>query len=170
MPLALHIAVLRLSVAGAGMLVFLVFADRARALLGHLSPARSVSMRTAVTRLQGFLEDLSRVGSWRVLGAGLALAAIKRGLEVAAAFALQLACGISADPVAPILVVAAVSLNTLVPITPANLGTHSAGVFAAFVLVGVPRDMALATGLLHHGLVFVSSGAMALVGLGLSRA
>jgi len=60
-----------------------------------------------------------------------------------------------------VLVVAAVG--------PANPAKQSAGDLAAFVWVGVATDMALAAGLLHHVLVFVSAAAMALVGPDLPR-
>ena len=170
LPTMLHGTLLGLLALGTGMLVLLVFADRAGRWLGFLPLSGVTPLRAALGHLQRFLADLGRVASRRVLAGGMALAFAKRALEVAAAFAVQMACGLGADPVAPVLVVAAVSLTTLVPLTPANLGTHSAGVFGAYVLVGVPAELALAAGLLHHAVVLFSSMVLAVLGLGLSRA
>lgn len=116
-----------------------------------------------------FLNDLAALRSWPVLAGGLALALIKKALETGAALAVQLACGIEASPAAAVLVVAAVSLTTLVPVAPANLGIHSAGVFAAYALLDTPTDQAIAAGLLHHAMLLVASVLAALSGLWLAR-
>lgn len=119
--------------------------------------------------VQRFVTDLAALGTFRVLAGGVALALIKKTLEIAAALAVQRAVGIDAPAAAAILVVAAVSVTTLVPVVPANLGTHSAGVFAAYAVLGVGPDQAVAAGLLHHATVLAGSLGAALAGLGLAR-
>lgn len=121
------------------------------------------------THLGKFQRDLSMQGARRVLAGGLALALLKKALEAGAALAVQLACGIEAPAAAAVLVVAAVSLTTLIPIMPANLGAHSAGVFVAYAVLGVPADQAIAAGLLHHATVLAASVVIAVAGLWMAR-
>lgn len=121
------------------------------------------------THLGRFRRDLSILGARRVLAGGLALALLKKALEAGAALAVQLACGIEAPAAAAVLVVAAVSLTTLVPIMPANLGAHSAGVFGAYTVLGIPADQAIAAGLLHHATVLTASVVIGLAGLWMAR-
>lgn len=121
------------------------------------------------THLSKFQRDLSMLGARRVLAGGLALALLKKALEAGAALAVQLACGIEAPAAAAVLVVAAVSLTTLIPIMPANLGAHSAGVFVAYAVLGIPAEQAIAAGLLHHATVLAASVVIAVAGLWMAR-
>lgn len=140
-------------------------------LLGILPLMGQLGQRAGVlwTHLSRFRRDLSILGARRVLAGGLALALLKKALEAAAALAVQLACGIDAPVAAAVLVVAAVSLTTLIPIMPANLGAHSAGVFVAYAVLGIPADQAIAAGLLHHATVLAASVVIAVAGLWMAR-
>ncbi len=126
-------------------------------------------LRLPVLALRRFLTDLSALRSGPVLAGGLALAVLKKALETGSALAVQIACGIEAPAAAAVLVVAAIGLTTLVPVVPGNLGVHSAGVFAAYTLLGTPADLAIAAGLLHHAALLVASGIAVPFGLWLTR-
>lgn len=161
LPLA---AILGQAAVGLGVLAVLALgAVMLARRLGHSARPRVPEV------LRRFLRDLGSLGSVPLLAGGLVLALLKKALEIGAALAVQLACGIDASPAAAVLVVAAVSLTTLVPIVPANLGTHSAGVFAAYALLEVPGERALAAGLLHHAALLVASGMVVLLGLWMAR-
>lgn len=116
------------------------------------------------------LRDLARIATGGGMAAALALAVVKKGTEVAAAMAVQAACGLHAGWGGALLAVAAVSLSTLLPVMPANLGTHSAAVAGAYVLLGHPAGLAVSAGLVHHATLLVASalvaGAVALAGRG----
>lgn len=108
----------------------------------------------ALNRLRPALQI---VASPRGVAALVLLSVIKKLTEVLAALAVQQACGMDAGLTGAVLVVAAVSLSTLVPVTPANLGTHSAAVAGVYLWLGFPLELAAVAGLVHHALVMASS-------------
>lgn len=79
---------------------------------------------------------------------GLALA--KKATEIGAAYAVAAACGIEPSLGLSVLVVAAVSLSTAVPLVPGSLGVYSATVYLVYEFMGYPAHIALAAGLLQH--------------------
>lgn len=79
---------------------------------------------------------------------GLALA--KKATEVGAAYAIAAACGIDPTPSLAILVVAAISLTTAVPLVPGSLGVYSATVVVVYQFLGYPVPVAIAAGILQH--------------------
>lgn len=165
LPAALHQAASGMAALAAMMLGVLWFAGEP----GRRALPVEGRLRRPALALRRFLEDLSALRSWPVLAGGLALALVKKALETGAALAVQLACGIEASPAAAVLVVAAVGLTTLVPVIPGNLGFHSAGVFAAYALIGTPTELAVAAGLLHHAALLAASVVVVLSGLWLAR-
>ncbi|MGH7636195.1 MAG: lysylphosphatidylglycerol synthase transmembrane domain-containing protein [Gemmatimonadaceae bacterium] len=82
--------------------------------------------------------------------AAIALALLKKGAEISAVVAIQLAFGIEPSVAAAVLVVACLAITTLIPIAPANLGVYEATVFAAYRYMDVPADAALGMALLQH--------------------
>ncbi|HMC53724.1 MAG TPA: lysylphosphatidylglycerol synthase domain-containing protein [Gemmatimonadaceae bacterium] len=120
--------------------------DRARALL----LARPSAPRRALARVVSagaHLEALreTRRARWLVL-----LAVSKKGMELAAVLAVQAAFGLSPSLSSGLLVVASVSVATLAPIAPANVGVYEAAVFAAYRYTGVAPDAALALAVTQH--------------------
>ena len=83
-----------------------------------------------------------------ILVALLALA--KKGAEIAAAMAVQIALGVPPDIAAATVVVAALALSTLVPIAPGNLGVYEATVYAVYRFFGVAPEVALALAVAQH--------------------
>ena len=97
--------------------------------------------------------------------AGMACALGVKLLEGAAIAAVQLAFGVPVSVTSVLLVLAAVSVATLVPVVPANLGTYEAAVFFALQQVGDPRDLAVVMAVVQHAcqlLAAVAPGALLL--------
>lgn len=111
--------------------------------------------------LDRVLRDLARIAVGGGMAAALALAVVKKGTEVTAALAVQAALGLPAGWGGALVAVAAVSLSTLLPVMPANLGTHSAAVAGAYVLMGHPAGLAVSAGLVHHATLLVTSALVA---------
>jgi uncharacterized membrane protein YbhN (UPF0104 family) len=82
--------------------------------------------------------------------AGMACALGVKLLEGAAIAAVQFAFGVPVSVSSVLLVLAAVSVATLVPVVPANLGTYEAAVFIALQQVGVTRDLAMVMAVVQH--------------------
>ena len=64
--------------------------------------------------------------------------------------AVQLAFGLEPSVARALLVLASVSVATLAPIAPGNVGVYEAAVFAAYRYTGVAGDTALAIALVQH--------------------
>ena len=90
------------------------------------------------------------------------LAFAKKASEVAVALAVQVAVGIEPSLAGAVLVVAALSLATLAPISPGNLGIYEATVIFAYQYLGVPLPLAAAAAFLQHGVTFATSLLIAL--------
>lgn len=124
-----------------------------------------------LTRLTQSLEVLRRPP---LAFATLILALAKKATEIGAAYAIAMACGVEASPTLAILVVAAVSLTTAVPLVPGSLGVYSATVFAIYQFLGYPVPIALAAGILQHLVelappVFVGYGTIIMTRLSAKR-
>lgn len=98
-------------------------------------------------RLVQSLEVLRRPG---IASATLLLALAKKATELGAAYAIAAACGLEPSLTLAILVVAAVSLTTAVPLVPGSFGVYSATVFVVYQFLGYPEPVALAAGILQH--------------------
>lgn len=86
-----------------------------------------------------------------------ALALAKKAAEVGVALSVQVAVGMDPSLAGALLVVAALSLATLAPISPGNLGIYEATVIFAYQYLGVPLPLAAAAALLQHAASFVTS-------------
>lgn len=83
---------------------------------------------------------------WRV--AVLALA--KKAAELLAIVAIQAAFGVEPSIASGLLVLAALAITTLLPVSPANLGVYEATVFATYRYLGVAADTALGLAIVQH--------------------
>jgi hypothetical protein len=116
---------------------------------------RSGLLARALTNLGAFTRHLSalrrgRGAVWIALGYAIA----KKALEIAAALAVQYACGIDLSPASAVLVVAALGLSTLIR-TPGNLGVYEATVVLIYGSLGVSPALALAASVLQHVVALV---------------
>ncbi len=81
---------------------------------------------------------------------GLVLAVAMKGAEATAIWSVQKAFGISLPLWSVLLVLAALSLVTMVPVSPGNLGIYEAVVFFIYQYMGVPPEQALGISLVQH--------------------
>lgn len=126
-----------------------VLAHRGQYLAARV-PAGAGWTTLAMTRVLSWGRHLEALRDARraLLVALVALA--KKGAEIAAAIAVQVALGVPPDIAAATVVVAALALSTLVPIAPGNLGVYEATVYAVYRFFGVAPEMALALAVAQH--------------------
>lgn len=85
------------------------------------------------------------------------LAFAKKATEVFVALAIQVAVGIEPSFAGAVLVVAALGLATMAPISPGHFGVYEATVIFCYQLLGIPLPLAVAAAFLQHGTSFVAS-------------
>lgn len=124
-------------------------------------PARLEQILTAFRSLAGSPRDLAIVAGWALAGAAA---------KVAAATAVVAALGIDNPLRAALVLVPAVELAAVLPVTPGNVGLASAAVALALGSQGVASQTALSAGIafgaveLLTGMVVGAAGALALAG------
>jgi uncharacterized membrane protein YbhN (UPF0104 family) len=152
MPEWLRVSVLGLVLGVTAMLVVLIpLANHWRRMRdGLLARARVSTVVQFVARILTWGEHFEalRAPKLAIRLAGLALA--KKGLELAAIIAIQLAFGLDARVDAGLLVLAALALTTLLPVAPANLGVYEATVFSVYRFLGFPSETALGIAVVQH--------------------
>lgn len=117
------------------LLVVLVWLSRRPASLGRLA------------RWAGHFEILRHPRRWL---AGFALSAGTKVAEAAGIWAAQHACGVDLPLATLAVVLAAVNVATMISVSPGSLGVYEAAAVAAYLLLGVPADQALALALVQH--------------------
>jgi uncharacterized membrane protein YbhN (UPF0104 family) len=133
--------------------------------------------RTARRRVAHLLDALRALGrSPRRAVAIVAWVALATGARVAAAAAIATALGVSRPVVAAVIIVPALDLASVIPLTPGNLGIASGTVAVALRSEGVDLTRALTTGIALHALesivsiVFGAGGALVLARFSSPRA
>jgi uncharacterized membrane protein YbhN (UPF0104 family) len=86
----------------------------------------------------------------------LALALIKRAVEVGAILCVLRAFGVTLPVGAAVVVLAVLNLATLLPVVPGNVGVFEAAVVLALTRFGVPAEQALGIALVQHVCYFVA--------------
>lgn len=99
---------------------------------------------TRVSQGLNVLRDPRRMIATTLLAFG------KKAMQIIAAIAIQMACGIDVSAVSAILVIAAVSVTTALPIIPGGFGVYTATVFVVYEFFGVSSATALTAGILQH--------------------
>jgi glycosyltransferase 2 family protein len=128
-------ALLIISVAMAMLLAVLVWLSRPGAAPGWFA------------RWAAHLEVLRHPGRW---SGGLLLSLGTKVAEGLAIFAVQRALGVDLPLASVVVVLAAVSVGTMVSVSPGNLGVYEAAVVAGYALFGVPLAQAVALALVQH--------------------
>lgn len=82
------------------------------------------------------------------LGMGLSLA--MKGMEALAIFMVQKSFGLDLPVWTIFMILASISLVTLVPVAPGNLGVYEATVFFVYKYLGLPPEQALGVALVQH--------------------
>ena len=104
----------------------------------------------AASRVLGWGRHLEALRDGRRALAVSLIALAKKGAEVGAAMAVQLALGVPPDIAAATVVVAALALSTLVPVAPGNLVVYEATVYAVYRFFGAAPEVALALAVAQH--------------------
>jgi uncharacterized protein (TIRG00374 family) len=88
--------------------------------------------------------------SWRRAALALVCVLAMKAAEGLAIYALQRSFGVDLPIGGTLLVLAAVVLGTIVPVSPANVGTYEAGVFLAYRHLGLTPEQSAALALAQH--------------------
>ncbi len=85
------------------------------------------------------------------LAAAFGIAALMKAAEAAGWWAIEHAFNVAPRAGSPILALAATNLASAIPASPGNLGVYEGAAFSAYhLLLGVPRETAIALALLGH--------------------
>ena len=93
----------------------------------------------------------------------LALALLKKAVEVGAILCVQRAFGVHLPIASAVLVLAMLNLATLLPLVPGNVGVFEAAIVLALTPMGVAPEVALGIALVQHLCYFVALAAPGLV-------
>jgi glycosyltransferase 2 family protein len=93
---------------------------------------------------------LKPLKDWRTVGQAAFLSILMKCLETSAVFMVQKSFGVELPFYAPFLVVAALSLATVLPLSPGRLGVFEATAFVVYQSLGVDSTLAIALGLFIH--------------------
>lgn len=85
------------------------------------------------------------------------LAFAKKAVEVLVVLVVQVAVGMEPSIPAAVLVVAALGLATMAPVSPGHIGVYEATVILCYQYMGVPLPLATAAAFIQHGVTFVAS-------------
>jgi uncharacterized protein (TIRG00374 family) len=119
--------------------------------------SKSGRLRSVVASIITWGRHLDAMRETRRALPALLLALLKKAAEVAAILATQLAFGLDPSVAAAVVIVAALAVTTLLPVSPANLGVYEATVFAAYRYLGVPADAAVGLALVQHACFLLPS-------------
>ena len=111
------------------------------------------SVASALGRMGESLAPLRSPGR---SGSVLVLALAKKAAEVLAILCVQRAFGVTLPIASAVLVLAALSLATLMPIVPGNLGVYEAAVVLTYTHLGMRADQALGIAVLQHACYFAA--------------
>ncbi len=138
-----------------GVLFFFAFRHRHfKVFMGKKSHPRWYKVWHFVSRWAHHLEALRSV---RIFSVGMGTALAMKGAEVFAIWAIQKSLGVDLPLWTIFLVLASVSLVTMVPVSPGNLGVYEAAVFFVYQYLGLPAEQALGLAILQHVCLLIPS-------------
>ena len=110
--------------------------------------------RPALARAAGFVTDwvagLESARQPAVLAGGLAISLTMKGAEMGGILAVQAALGVELPLWSTLAVLAAVSLATIISVSPGNVGVYEGSAYLAYTALGVSPDTALGLAVLQH--------------------
>ena len=110
--------------------------------------------RLALARAAGFVTDwvagLESARQPAVLAGGLAISLTMKGAEMGGILAVQAALGVELPLWSTLAVLAAVSLATIISVSPGNVGVYEGSAYLAYTALGVSPDTALGLAVLQH--------------------
>ncbi len=138
--------------------------------LRAFADARGPRLRSGIGHLADFMDHLEPMRRPLLGLSVVGLAFAKAGVEVLVVMTVQVAVGIPVSFAAAVMVVAALDLAMMAPVSPGHLGVFEATVILCYQYLGVPLPLATAAALIHHGVLFVASlGGLAYLGWSLPR-
>lgn len=150
-PLWMKKGILLVTIAVASLFVLLyMLARRYRLAPGKGEKAPGPPLGRAMGFVAQWANYLEALRSTRQFCVGLGLAMAMKGSEAIAIWAVQKAFGISLPLWTVFLVLAALALATMVPISPGNLGVYEAVVFFIYKYLGIPPEQAMGLALIQH--------------------
>lgn len=99
---------------------------------------------------QRWARDLEALRDWRKAGMSLLFAIAMKGSEALGIYAVQRALGVHLPITTLPVVLAAVMLATMIPLSPGNLGPYEAATLFAYRFLGLPTEQALSLALIQH--------------------
>jgi uncharacterized membrane protein YbhN (UPF0104 family) len=125
----------------------------------------------ALVAASRWANELRVLKSWLRSATALACVVGTKVVEALAIVAVQRAFGVDVGMSGTLLVLAAVILGSMVPLTPGNVGTYETAVFVAYRYLGLAPEQALSLALVQHiafivpsvgiGYLFVSAQTLA---------
>jgi uncharacterized membrane protein YbhN (UPF0104 family) len=100
--------------------------------------------------LEALPAALAPLRSLRRGGGAMALALVKKAVEVCAMLCMQRAFGLDLPVGAAVLALGMLNLSTLLPIVPANVGVYEGAIVLAYSRYGVSTEQAVALAALQH--------------------
>lgn len=131
------------------LMVLLPLAHRWREFEAAMVSSRS-RLRRALLPFAALGRHLDALRETRRVARIVGLALLKKGLELSAIVAVQIAFGLAATPATALVVLACVSVSNIAPIAPGNVGVYETAAFAGYRYSGVSADTALALAIVQH--------------------
>ncbi len=138
--------------AGVGVLfiVMVIIAHRAKVPKAVDGPARTGRLGFVTRLASDWARGLEGLRSWSRFFGALGLEIAKKSAEMGGIIAVQYAFGQALPLGHSLLVLAALNLVTVLPVSPANLGVYEAAVFFSYRYLGLPESRALGMAVVQH--------------------
>ena len=118
---------------------------------GIITASAAVAVWFAVLAVASrWARELAILESWRRSATALGSVLAMKAIQLLALVAVQQAFGVRVPVSGTLLVLAAITLGTMISVAPGNLGTFEASAFLAYRYLGVPPDQAMTLGLMQH--------------------
>jgi len=117
--------------------------------------AKATPGRQLVAAVLSWGEHLEAIRETHRVSKVALLALGRKSAELLGVLAVQMAFGLEPSMSAALLVLAALAIATMIPVSPGNLGVYEATVFAAYRFVGMPIDTAIGLALVQHACFLV---------------
>jgi len=131
-------------------LILFIFAYRFRRDPARDELFKPIGWRRLLSFVALWAHHLHALRSFRKMMGGILLAVTMKGCELLAIFLVQISFGVDLPLYAPLLVLGALSLATMLPLSPGRLGVFEATVYWVYHSLGVNPTLALSLGLFIH--------------------
>ncbi len=149
LPASMRRGLIGLAVGVSVMLALLIFMAH-RGLGVTTDEARSGVMPAVRRLIADWAHGLESLRSWRKFFSAFLLEIAKKGAEMAAIVAVQRAFGLELPFSHSLLILGALNLVTVIPVSPANIGVYEAAVYFAYEYLGVASEKAFAVAVVQH--------------------